>query len=539
MKRITFLLLTAVMVSGNVATAADDSLAVPAVIESKWLQHEQELYTTLLTKERYDVLVVPFQVSNHGFDTVSRSLMTRFLVDRIERTTDQRLPNPTLVERSLGKYARTFDPSAVYQLANALEVHTIIWGYTGHDNQRTAHVRLEIQKGGRGQLDENTPKTDKTWPSIAFSDRDLPSERYRALLPEIAQMLALPEVTEATELSAPFQVDMRPSLVDLLDDPPDSALEQAFYLQLLGLLNLYDREQEHLFERSLVALEHVNTKSPDWALLKARAYFYLHRRPAAMQSLGVPKTPAEKALHAYLQGNLPELKGFVEQITSPVAKFMAELELVALQTAYGDPNAEATRTKIETRYTEWTFYMKTRHHPAEIVQRLDDHFPVPGRQASALIGGKIALKELPSDTELVSTIVAHAREFLGQASPSSCCDSNTWQLNIIDHLDIVLVATEEAIFHRVNHALSMQALPERALELLQEIEPVYEGHPIFTRYKSSALFSLAQIKDGIEQKNLLTQAYDLQNQTFFWSEGQCFASVERGHLATKVKGILS
>ena len=88
------------------------------------------------------------------------------------------------------------------------------------------------------------------------------------------------------------------------------------------------------FERSLVVLARLDSNNPEIPLLKARALFYLHRRPAALQAISEPNNPSENGMVALLHGNLPELETQISHIQSPIKKLFAFIDLVDLRHYY-------------------------------------------------------------------------------------------------------------------------------------------------------------------------------------------------------------
>ena len=94
--------------------------------ESAWVKAEQDQYRTFFDKQKFDVLIVPFQVQDYAFDHIERSLMTNYLVQQINSTPKLRVADPDIVERALGWGYRTFSEQRTYELANAVGVRKIV-----------------------------------------------------------------------------------------------------------------------------------------------------------------------------------------------------------------------------------------------------------------------------------------------------------------------------------------------------------------------------------------------------------------------------
>lgn len=122
----------------------------------------------------------------------------------------------------------------------------------------------------------------------------------------------------------------------VVDSNDENVIDQSFILQFIGMLVPEDCEDHrtYLFVRSLANLSHLDQDHPLGRLLKARAYYYLHRRPAAVHILRQAEIPEEFALLHLLNGNLPELKSAVDPLKPSLARLMAQMELFELSGHY-------------------------------------------------------------------------------------------------------------------------------------------------------------------------------------------------------------
>src|ERR1700675_2576262 len=98
---------------------------------SAWRSVEEAYYEGLLSKGRFDLLVVPFQVQDYAVDRTTRSLMTAELALAVGAA-KKKVPDPYLVARALGDGDRRLNSDQIYRLADKLQVTRIVWGYVGH-----------------------------------------------------------------------------------------------------------------------------------------------------------------------------------------------------------------------------------------------------------------------------------------------------------------------------------------------------------------------------------------------------------------------
>ena len=75
------------------------------------------------------------------------------------------------------------------------------------------------------------------------------------------------------------------------------AIDGAVIYQLFGTLapKAAERSGERLFEQSLLALDRADPADANVSLLRARALYRLHSRPAALAALGKSETAARLA----------------------------------------------------------------------------------------------------------------------------------------------------------------------------------------------------------------------------------------------------
>ena len=136
--------------------------------ESSWTKGQRNLHKKLLAKQKYDIVVAPFQTRGFPIDHIGRSLMTRYFVDGLESRFSVRVSNPSLLELGTARNDRAIDIPSVYEVANKTNAHTIIWGYVGHNSKGRFTVSIEIQQGARGKLSKKVLRQRYTWPSYSL-----------------------------------------------------------------------------------------------------------------------------------------------------------------------------------------------------------------------------------------------------------------------------------------------------------------------------------------------------------------------------------
>jgi outer membrane lipoprotein-sorting protein len=511
--------------------------------KSDWIESEKDLYRGLLTNSTCDVLIVPFQVQGYAIDRVGRSLMTRYLSRRIESSSALRVSDSTLIARTLGVRSRTYGDREIYGLVDSLKVRFLIRGYVGHNRDNKLMLALLVQEKDKdGLITPSTKVTKLTWKDISFSDEQPPSEAFYLLLDDIMSKLPIPKNRKPeAQFYKEVKLSIPSTITEVVNSEPSSPIVSAYYLQLLGVLYPEDTigyspddftEREHFFERSLVALNDVSTKSPDYAILKARAYSYLYRRPAAIEVLKSAKTPEEKSLLAFLNGNLPELEKQVEQIASPVHKLIARIELNDLRQSYEHlPNDEETSKVITKDFAGWDMLITRRlqgkndwDHQANLLikESLDADFPIPDYTVRSLVTGIEASGRLSSSEydKIDFSVYEHYIRFLKGNGQKQCCLGGAYYPVQRDYLELLYSIGEANIWKRIRFLLYTQGLREQALETLNRYETLYRGNIKMTSLKNEALHKFVGDKQGQVRDNIMKEILSNYTNVCYWSQGQ-------------------
>lgn len=482
------------------------------------------------------MFVAPFQVQGYAVDRANRSLMTRYLSNAIEKQTRLALPDPTIVSRALGYGVRRLSDEDVFHLANMVKARVVIRGYIGHDLEENMLVTLLVQvQDSSGRIGHITKTIKLEWNKIPFSDGEPPAEAFRGILNDVVAKLPLNAVSAPTPVQyakGNFPVpDSIPSLVKA----SQSALQNAYNLQLLGMLYPEDStknhvddffEREPLFERSLIALEAVPGDSPDYRLLKARAWFYLRSRPAAIKALGEPRTPEEKAFMAFLNGNLPELEKWTEKTVSPIDRLMTNIQLNDLRCDY-DTDGFDHETVAELAKSQkglelliarrlmgkdiWNWLPN-----AYIKKLMDDTFPLKGFDIESLLRVKALKGEDPEEDEDIDLSIYGHRKKVLEKTPERFASNGCTSPVPLDSLDLLYQMGEGTMWKKIRLRANAQGLYEEAKKLLDKYEPVYNGHIKHMSWKTITYRQLGN-KD---RSDLDKQVFSLEKQKCYYAQGQ-------------------
>lgn len=507
--------------------------------KSDWFENERKIHRNLLMHDTYDILVVPFQVQGYAIDRIGRSLMTRYLAHRIETASNTKVPSPTLVTKAMGELSRRFNDEEVFQLANDLKVKTLIRAYVGHNRDEKMNITLIVQSRDDHDMFSSVTKSNVLeWKRIPFTDERPPSEAFLSLLDDIMTKIQLKQIKkrQVNAYKKETQLTLPKTPLDMLGKPLTPVVN-AYYQQLLGALYPeQSAEKEYLFERSLVTLAEVSPKSPDYALIKARAYYYLNRRPAALAAMGSPASVEEKAFAALLNGDMITLEKLVNEITNPIPKLLAQLELNDLRWTY-DNKQEAKKSYggVTRDIPNWEMFVSRRlknkdvwevQSNLQIKQALDDSFPIPDFTAQSIVRGKMALGETIFESEDMDlSVYDHYRRLL-ESQGDQFSENESVHIVKRDVLYLMAAIGESNIFNKMRMRILIQNSLQDGLELLDRYETIDRGHPEVAYLRASVLKALSSTKQGPVRDSLYKSAMNSAYNACYWFQGQTISATQ-------------
>ncbi len=498
--------------------------------ESLWRKTEMRRAYDGLEGETADILVVPFQVENHGFDAASRSLMTLSLAHRLATGTGLRIANPVVVANALGNPGRQYSDEDIRQIARQVEARRVIVGKVGHDN--AGHMSLSVsmlefeENYLAGQIREIFTASD-----LEFDDHRLPYHVFLENRDEIASRIAGDLARIKTRKFSRVELEFPPPL--LRSPKSRSPLADIAYLQTLAVLHpetTDGRYRGFLFERSLVLLEYISEKSPNYVLLKARALLYLNRRPAAIDLLSGNLDSAATALRAYADGNLPALEEARSDIKEPLLAALAEIEAERLKIIYhGAPNRDAAESYIETGDV-WgpLFFAALADHDGfrpfttvHLKASLDAAFPDPAKSLETFVAAQVASGYHVDEIDFAKLLVRHIDAT--QVEPSECavlapCD--------LDYLDLLRSMFVGGVVSHIGHIRGYLGKPDDALRFAGEYDALLRGHPAFAAAKGWVLRDLGREAQGAEQSGLFDEHKRHMRNSLWWTQGLTPITIE-------------
>jgi tetratricopeptide (TPR) repeat protein len=509
-----------------------------SLYEASWTGAERELFQEIFLSKKFDVLVVPVQVQENAFDHSERALMTYILARRIAAATGLKVADSDQVERVLGRWYRTFPEQRIYKLANALGVRTLIRMYAGHGRDMKMRLTLSVQdRQADDSFDTATKQQLTTFTDIPFTDEQLPAEAFAGLLDKIVAATGLKEKRAAAPAPGRGKqhIAVPDTLLDLVKSKGRPSVTSAAHLAFLGAMSpSYTPTSELFFLRALAILRDV-MNGPGVPFLKAYALTGLTRRPAALDVLRNPAVPEERALRAYLDGDLAVFQEQLTKVQEPLPRALMQVLLMDMLWDY-DPGTARSRSKmaapdVPKAWKPFAVRRVARADPwevpdaLELKKLLDDLYPVPGFSLtdvgrSMLVRGELAGGDL---VQLDASFPEHRRRLLKE-QPGLVDSDSPADIVPLDLLDLVEAWAEDTVIKRIGLPVNVQALYEEGAAMVDRYEPYFRGHPELTVLKSRALYSLSRQKGGEEGKNLSTTAGNLSHNACVQFQGQQYSA---------------
>ncbi|MCC7413980.1 MAG: hypothetical protein IT495_20360 [Gammaproteobacteria bacterium] len=528
------------------------------VPESGWASSRVALYRGVVEASppgTYDVLVVPCQpypedpvrvakwlktspdarraLIPTGVDGVGRAVMTLALTERARRDLGLRIPDPLLVGRALNGYSREPGDSEIMRLAQALRVATVMRCYTGREPPDTIAVTAvwTATAGTNG----NSPFREQSWQGLKIGDERPPEAAFMDIVDAVVAGFGRGNVATADE-AADVPAVALPPLPETLDVAPDAVaddpLTAVYVLQLYGLLapeqpgDLRDR----MFERSLVLTDLRLARSPHYRLLRARALFHLHRRPAAIAVLGAGTTAPERALRALMDGDGDQLAGLSGEIGNPWERVLARIEHLRLLDTVGAEGRESVRAALVKDHAGWAAVLWHALIEADpwgqvstlaLKSELDRVFPLPGYSVEDRLtaaGGNVYA--LGSETDLAALATSHVNRQIQSTAGEMCCEARPLMPRRSDYLELIDARVLNNLIKIADHQLKTQGRPDAALAMLSRLAGTYGGQPDLTAIEAAAWWHGAKRESGATRQNMLRQAFETAASALHWSGGQ-------------------
>jgi len=513
-----------------------DAIQGHPVTDHQWSKNQAVQYRDLLRNKKQQILILPFQVRNHGIDKPGRMLMTRYLTAAIEKMTQTKMINPSLLEYALGENNRRFNEDTVFDLAQDLKTKVLVTSYVGHDNSGKMALTLKIQREKDTFISSQTPIEQYEWQNIPFSHDELPSEQFKLLIDEIVQKI----ISKPYQQSVIFEIDeensrkaqiLFDSPKELLEKDIDNLIDESRYLQLLALLHpeTSERKQERLFERSLVALMNVSQSNSEAAVLKARAYFYLFRRPKAIALLKQKISPQEKALFSFMQGNLEQQRLHTKNITGKINKLIASIELSRLNYQYNQQLEKPALEKLKLLPEYWQYYVARAIVDSDlwfadqnlsIKFLLDKNFPVAGLDALSIFGAELSRQQLPDELEVTRATLKHINILYKENTKALLLKRYSHQLVPLDEIELLQALILSNVYKTASIIGKNQGRLDSGLAYLRSIESIFLGNIPLKSLEAKFLWRKFLKAEREEQTNLNTQQIEIRKKYFNFGGGQ-------------------
>jgi hypothetical protein len=491
---------------------------------SPWFESEKEFYLSFLKNRSFDVLVVPFQTQLDGVDPIGRSLISYRLAIEIEKRTKMSVAPLPLVQFALGSHSRFYDDATVYALAKKIGVSHIVWGFAGTHEDEKGHVQsLDITVVCQTKESFGTPEGSrgKSWKKINCKSNQLPSLIFEEKLTDIITFVNLPEkrAIQKVDNRQAKQPSIPQSPETIFSVKSNDPIAKSYYYQFMGMLIPPRAEfhRQYMFIRSLMALNEADTTHPDYAILKARAYHHLYRRPAAIDALQEKESGRAKLFRNMINGSLPALESIDNMLAaSTMDDFFATVEYSWLMYRYTTKVPKQHIDQLIDKYPAWEYFFDLIINdqsgwevPTNIVlkQVLDTIYPVKGFMFEDLLNDLSAQDE-PNEIDFKLNMVFqdHLRKSLPLVADNAFFETHNSGPNHFDYHIMLEGIGVSNLLKRLYFLDSVQCLPEESMKLCTNYLKHYQGHPYFTLMHAKIQKDGAHILQGDERRKAIDES---------------------------------
>ncbi len=477
-----------------------------------WIKDQQRRLHSILKDALFDVIVLPIQQSIISNDKTARMMAARFVADDIRQLTELNVMPVEFVHTLLGEYSFQYSDSDVNSLQNRYQAKHIVSLYLRDDfADLQKFILVGVLQSGSDILNTHYIHVEKPTDEKSLSTL-ISSETPKF----VATLLDHNKQIETQDSGSNFNNSIPDSFENLTT--PKTPIETALHFQLLGLLTSSKqrlKERTRYFERSLLALRRASKNIPEYNILKARALFYLYRRPEAVSLLSSTNSVEEKAFLEFLNGNYYDMEKHVEQLSPNLFRALASIELRQLANLYEIP---MTDDVIEWVDEPWRYLFEYAANDADrwdtrnnfvFFQSLSGLFPKFDTEYDNATIAKISTEQLTDDynTEdlLFETTINKLTKDEGL---NLCCYFDEGVISELDILNFYRILGLGNFLRSLDKKVNLQALKISTSELFQPTSSLLEGDRTFTRLKVQSIRNEIERSTESDHPKLLQSLVD-------------------------------
>lgn len=501
---------------------------------SIWFKEDQARHQELLRGANADLLVLPVQVNGAGLDRATRSMMTADMVSAFAESTPRL--DAHAVQRAFGDGLRKLDAARMDTVASELGAIRRLAVRAGHDTQ--GNLRVDVawaERPNRGSYWQPAKTTSLSFPIEAGS----PAESFRErAIPAIATFIGV-KVSKAPLKKPPVELSRWPADLGRIEQLADShPFNEALVYLAMGALAppRPARVREQLHERALSRLRLVD--DADWRVrfMVARAHLNLNNRPAAIALLDMRSQPAEKALLALANGNLPALEREVALVKEEAFRLLLETDLQELRHRYRLPVKEPVpayvartipvdslwRPLIERRLADQDGWRVQSN--LDLKSQLDRVLPLEGMELKSLARGQQAIGKDLNPDELGASVFEHLNRLRLTDRKVRACATERGSCARTALLDLVEASAVFNAVKSVERSGLLQASFNTAQEQMRVLEKYLDGQPDYALAVSRVLLESTQRMSPESRSRLLKQQAESAQVAAYWEQGQSVTS---------------
>ena len=503
---------------------------------SAWMEFQSKSFTELVKRGKYDLLVMPIRSEGYTVDRISRSLILAAFTEELGARR-VRVPNAAALERAFGEIRR-YEVGDAAVFAKEIGVKKVAIVGLGHDRRERLRAWIVIVDPKHS----GSAPAPKLLTEFTLTGGEHPSAVARAIAPALLRSLAISRSPAARTKPAASKRNFFASPGEAMAVESNDLGGRAAAFQIFASLapEWPERSRERLFEQALLAAQELPGTDPNSHFFAARAWYHLEARESALAALGDSKAPEAVAYREFLNGNLPDLLKAVNSVKDELPRFLLEIDLKTLQTAYGHPDARSSTAFLDAflaKYPQWKILVERRLAdldltlPASVAvakRLLDREFALPGESLEEQLAGIRLTGRRVGTASLAKVTLRHVERARREHRAANGCFTSAEFCVAAAYIDLLEAIAISDPIREMRTLVKIQGLPGEARDLARALRPELEGHPAILELEAEAQLALAMKLPGPQRDPAFAELVRLAQSAAVLEQGQ--SKTSRGAL---------
>jgi hypothetical protein len=261
----------------------------------------------------------------------------------------------------------------------------------------------------------------------------------------------------------------------------------------------------------------------------------------ALKYLKNASTQAELALQAYVNGNYPDLKSYVQRIQEPILQLMGFVELKEVQHEYNIKDDYTITHSSGQSY--WNNLLASLARDRDVWYAPDNYTYLSSLKGlypefDEYFNKSVNANIISGEIEYTMTIGPALQEIIHYKKPglesTTCCERYAGGLEVNDIWGLYRNLALANSLRKLDRSVNVHGSYGTAYDYATGLEPILRGHPTFTRLYAEAAHGLALKKTGSERTFYFEKAIALADKVVSYSGAVDFDALSAELVKTSI-----